>query len=72
LSGLPPAYISVGSLDMFVDECLAYTTRLTRAGVPVELHVYPGCFHGFKMASAASVTQRAEEDNMRALRKALT
>ena len=71
LSGLPPAYIAVGSLDLFVDECLAYTARLTRAGVPVELIVYPGCFHGFKIAAEASVTIRAEDDNIRALRKAL-
>jgi acetyl esterase/lipase len=71
LSGLPPAYISVGALDLFVDECLAYAARLTRAGVPVELIIYPGCFHGFKMASGASVTQRAEADNIHALRRAL-
>lgn len=71
LSGLPPAFIAVGSLDMFVDECLAYTARLSRAGVAVELHVYPGCFHGFKMASGAAVTLRAEADNIQALRKAL-
>jgi acetyl esterase/lipase len=71
LSGLPPAHIAVGSLDLFVDECLAYTARLTRAGVPVELIVYPGCFHGFKIAAEASVTIRAEDDNIRALRKAL-
>jgi acetyl esterase/lipase len=71
LSGLPPAYIAVGSLDLFVDECLAYTARLTRVGVPVELIVYPRCFHGFKIAAEASVTIRAEDDNIRALRKAL-
>jgi acetyl esterase/lipase len=71
LSRLPPAYIAVGSLDLFVDECLAYTARLSRAGVPVELIVYPGCFHGFKIAADAGVTKRAEEDNIRALRKAL-
>ena len=70
LSGLPPACIAVGSLDLFVDECLAYTARLTRAGVPVELIVYPGAFHGFKMASTASVAQRAERDNIAALRRA--
>lgn len=70
LSGLPPAYIAVGSLDLFVDECLAYTARLTRAGVPVELIVYPGAFHGFKMASTATVAQRAERDNIAALRRA--
>jgi acetyl esterase/lipase len=72
LSGLPPAFIAVGALDLFVDECLDYTARLTRAGVAVELIVYPGCFHGFKMAAGASVTERAEDDNIRALRKALT
>lgn len=73
LSGLPATFIAVGALDMFVDECLAYTARLTRAGVPVELNVYPGCFHGFKMATDASVTKRAEEETIRALlRKALT
>jgi acetyl esterase/lipase len=71
LVGLPAAYIAVGSLDLFVDECLAYTTRLTRSGIPVELHIYPGCFHGFKMAGGASVTKRAEADNIHALRKAL-
>lgn len=70
LSGLPPAYIAVGSLDLFVDECLAFTARLIRAGVPAELIVYPGAFHGFKMAATASVTQRAEHDNIAALRRA--
>ena len=45
LSGLPPAYIAVGSLDMFLDEDIAYATALNRAGVDCELHVYPGAFH---------------------------
>jgi acetyl esterase/lipase len=70
LSGLPPAYIMVGSLDLFVDECLAYTNRLIRAGVSVELKVYPGCFHGFRMAKQASVSQRANHDSLDALRRA--
>lgn len=72
LSGLPPAYILVGALDLFVDECLAYTARLIGAGVPAELIVYPGCFHGFRMAQEAAVTQRAEADSLRALQTALT
>jgi acetyl esterase/lipase len=46
LSGLPPAYIPVGDLDLFLDEDLDYARRLMAAGVPVELHVYPGAFHG--------------------------
>jgi len=46
LSGLPPAYINVGSLDMFLDEDIAYAQALNAAGVSAELHVYPGAFHG--------------------------
>ncbi len=72
LAGLPAAYIMVGALDLFVDECLDYTARLIGAGVPAELIVYPGCFHGFRMAGTASITQRADADSLRALRKALT
>jgi len=71
LAGLPPAYLMVGSLDLFVDECLAYAGRLIRAGVPVELIVYPGCFHGFRLARDATVSRRASDDNLRALGKAL-
>ncbi|MEG3155589.1 alpha/beta hydrolase [Sphingomonas sp. RB1R13] len=70
LTGLPPAFIGVGALDLFVDECLAYTARLSRAGVAVELIVYPGAFHGFTVAAGASVAVRANEDGLRALRRA--
>lgn len=71
LAGLPPTYIMVGALDLFVDECLDYAHRLIRAGVPVELIVYPGCFHGFRMAEGAPVSRRAAADNLRALERAL-
>jgi len=47
LGNLPPAYIPVGSLDLFLQEDLSYATRLQEAGVTVELHVYPGCYHAF-------------------------
>jgi acetyl esterase/lipase len=47
LAGLPPAWIGVGTLDLFHDEDVAYADRLRAAGVPVELHVVPGAFHGF-------------------------
>ena len=47
LDGLPPAFIAVGALDLFAEEDAAYALRLARAGVPVELHVYPGGVHGF-------------------------
>ena len=49
LSNLPPAFIIVGELDLFVDEDIDYAQRLTQAGVPVELHVFPGAFHGSDM-----------------------
>jgi acetyl esterase/lipase len=46
LSRLPPAFIVIGSLDLFVEEAIEYARRLMRAGVPTELHVLPGGFHG--------------------------
>jgi acetyl esterase/lipase len=70
LSNLPPAYIAVGSLDLFVDECLAYAARLVKVGVPTEMIVYPGCFHGFKVAAGTKIVERAEADSIRAFRRA--
>jgi acetyl esterase/lipase len=59
LTGLPPAFIDVGSADVFRDEDIEYAARLSRAGVPVELHVWPGGFHGFEGAAAATTLARA-------------
>ena len=47
LAGLPPAFIGVGTLDLFCDEDIDYAQRLSNAGVPTELIVVPGAFHGF-------------------------
>jgi acetyl esterase/lipase len=47
LSGLPPAWIGVGALDLFHDEDLAYAERLRAAGVPCQVEVVSGAFHGF-------------------------
>ncbi|MBA4794734.1 MAG: alpha/beta hydrolase [Phenylobacterium sp.] len=71
LEGLPPAFIATGSLDLFLEEDLAYAQRLLRAGVPVELHVYPGAFHGFQWAAEAEVSQTAARDSRAALARAL-
>jgi acetyl esterase/lipase len=71
LTGLPPAYITTGALDLFLEENLDYARRLTRAGVPTELHVYPGAFHGFDVSPDAGVTQRAQRDWFAALKRAL-
>jgi len=63
LSGLPPAFISVGALDGFCDEDVDYATRLRHAGVPVELHVYPGAPHGFdSLTPNTNVARQANED----------
>jgi len=70
LAGLPPAFISVGALDLFVDENLEYARRLIHAGVPTELHVYPGAYHGFQMTAQAQVTRASNSDAMQALRRA--
>jgi len=71
LSGLPPTYISVGGLDLFLEENLIYAERLSRAGVPVEFHIYPGAYHGFYRAMTARVTRQAEHDTREALRRFL-
>lgn len=47
LKGLPPAFIGVGSLDLFYDEDVDYAQRLTAAGVLTELIAVQGGFHGF-------------------------
>ena len=47
LRGLPPTYIGVGGLDLFVKEDIQFAERLIDAGVPTELHVAPGAYHGF-------------------------
>jgi triacylglycerol lipase len=73
LAGLPPTYIAVGALDLFIEEDLEYATRLARAGVPVELHVYPGAYHCFdRFAPSAAVAQSANSDSLAALRRAFT
>ena len=47
VAGLPPTFVAVGALDLFLEEDVAYALGLSRAGVPVELHLYPGGVHGF-------------------------
>jgi acetyl esterase/lipase len=71
LSGLPPAFISIGALDLFLDESLEYTRRLARAGVPVELHVIPGAFHGSGLLQSAPQSQLVNDLRMRALARGL-
>ena len=68
LTGLAPAYIEVGELDIFRDESIAYAARLAQAGIPTELHVHPGAPHAFeRVAPASTVAQRAMADRLRVL-----
>ncbi len=66
LTGLPPAFLCVGALDLFCDEVIDYAQRLNQAGVPVELHVYPGGPHAFdvfgEMVGLARRALRDEEE----------
>ncbi|MDG4662965.1 alpha/beta hydrolase [Mycobacterium sp. 236(2023)] len=72
LSGLAPAWVGVGDLDLFHDEALAYSARLQAAGVPAHVHVAGGAFHAFDMISPnAVVSQRFFSSQCRALRAAV-
>lgn len=71
LAGLPATFIAVGAIDLFMEEDMEYARRLTRAGVPVELHIYPGAFHGFDMSPEAGVAAAFRHNSGDALRRAI-
>lgn len=59
LSGLPPAWIGVGTHDLFHDEDVAYAARLTAAGVPCQIETIPGAFHGFDLVVPKAAVSRS-------------
>lgn len=66
--GLAPAYIEVGSLDIFRDEDVAYAGLLWRSGVEAELHVHPGAPHGYdSLALGSAFARRWRADRTRVL-----
>ncbi|MCA6330839.1 MAG: alpha/beta hydrolase fold domain-containing protein, partial [Phenylobacterium sp.] len=71
LAGLPPTFIATGALDLFLEENLEYARRLTREGIPTEVHVYPGAFHAFQVMRGSRVAQAAERDSRAALARFL-
>jgi acetyl esterase/lipase len=72
LSGLPPAFIDVGTCDLFRDEDILFAMRLMQAGVPVELHINPGAYHASEvLAPEAALSKRIWERRFDALRRAL-
>jgi acetyl esterase/lipase len=71
LSGLPPAWMGVGTLDLFHDEDLAYAERLRAAGVPCQVEVVSGAFHGFDgIVPKAEVSQSFFNSQCAVLREA--
>ena len=71
LSGLPPTFIELASMEVFRDDGIEYASRLLRAGIQTELHVYAGGFHGFHLfAPNARVARLAAEARISALRRA--
>ncbi len=71
LSGLPSAYVSTMEFDPLRDEGILYALRLLQAGVSVELHQYPGTFHGSAAIPTAAVTRRGAAEMIDVLRRGL-
>ncbi|MFD0071424.1 alpha/beta hydrolase [Streptomyces sp. NPDC127166] len=71
LSGLPPAYVASAEFCPNRDEDIAYAVRLLQAGVSVELHQWPGTFHGSQAILSAEVSQRQNAELGMVLRRAL-
>ncbi|MFD7453689.1 alpha/beta hydrolase [Kitasatospora sp. NPDC059827] len=72
LTGLPAAYLDVGSAETFRDEAVAYADALWKAGGEAELHVWPGACHGFDtLAPQAALARDAQEARTRWLRRVL-
>jgi len=70
-TGLPPTWIGVGALDLFMEEGLAWAQNLARAGGAIEIMVVPGAFHGFTMAVKSPQAAKFRESRAAALRSAL-
>jgi acetyl esterase/lipase len=71
LSGLPPTYISTAEMDPLRDEGILYGLRLLQAGVSVEIHQFPGTFHGSALVLSAAVSKRSQKESTAVLRRAL-
>jgi acetyl esterase/lipase len=71
LSRLPPTFVDVGGAEIFRDEAIDYVARLVRGGVPTELHLYAGAYHGYdSFAPDADASRATWERRRAALRRA--
>lgn len=66
-TGLAPAYVEVGTLDIFRDESIMFAQSLLRAGVDAELHVHPGSPHGQEWLGSPALAERCFADRARAI-----
>ena len=72
LSGLPPAFVTVGTQDLFRDEDIDYAQRLMAAGVPTDLEVYAGMYHGAEMSMPdAAISRHMRRGYRDALKRAI-
>jgi acetyl esterase/lipase len=72
LTGLPPAWIGVGTMDLLFDEDVEYAKRLQQQGVPCALEIVPGAFHVFdQLAPNAGISRHFFQSQCAALRKEL-
>lgn len=72
VADLPPAFVAVGQCDLFLNEDIAYAQRLLQAGVPTELRVVPGAYHGFDaIAVGTEAARRFNDERNGFLRRAL-
>jgi acetyl esterase/lipase len=71
LSGLPPTYLTTMEFDPLRDEGIQFGLRLLEAGVSVELHSFPGTFHGSAVLPTAAVSRRANQELLVALKRGL-
>jgi acetyl esterase/lipase len=71
LRNLPPAYVSTMEFDPLRDEGILYALALLESGVKVELHSFPGTFHGSSVIATAVVSRQMAEEELRVLRRAL-
>ena len=69
LSGLPPAYVSVMEFDPLRDEGILYALGMLQAGGSVELHAFPGTFHGSSLLPKADASRRNAEEVLAVLRR---
>jgi acetyl esterase/lipase len=73
LTGLPPAFIDVGSVDLFRDEDIAFAQRLMQAGIPTQLNINQGAYHASeRFAPEAALSMRIWAARLDALKRGLT